>query len=166
MKYLVAIVEDSPAEVKTLRSYFARLGEELGYDFQVSCFSSGRDFLAAYQPIYDLVLMDINLPDINGMYVSKCLRKLDQNVVLMFVTSMARYAADGYEVDALDFMVKPVNYTTFSLKIKRAYKNPPPARTGSYSSIFPKVYTGPPLRESNMWRLPTIPWPIIQPMGC
>lgn len=119
MKYLVAVVEDSPVEVKTLRSYFARLGEELGYDFQVSCFSSGRDFLAAYQPIYNLVLMDINLPDINGMYVSKCLRKLDQNVVLMFVTSMARYAADGYEVDALDFMVKPVNYTTFSLKIKR-----------------------------------------------
>ena len=120
MPYMIAIVEDNPAEAETLRSYFSRMSSELGEPFQVNLFQNGREFLSAYQPIYDLVLMDIHLPDLNGMHVAKCLRKIDRNVVLIFVTSMARYAAEGYEVDALDFIVKPVSYPTFTLKIKRS----------------------------------------------
>lgn len=120
MPYLIAIVEDSSAEAETLRAYFSRFSKETGDTFRVNHFSTGREFLASYQPIYDIVLMDISLPDISGMQVAKSLRKLDRNVVLMFVTSLARYAADGYAVDALDFIVKPVSYATFTMKLRRA----------------------------------------------
>lgn len=119
MVYQIAVVEDIPAEYETLQSYFSRMSSESGDSFEVRWFPTGREFLVNYQPIYDMVLMDISLPDLNGMQVAKSLRKMDQNVVLIFVTSMARYAADGYAVDALDFMVKPVNYTAFSIKVKR-----------------------------------------------
>lgn len=119
MVFQIAVVEDIPAEYETLQSYFSRMSRESGDQFEVRWFPTGREFLGSYQPIYDMVLMDISLPDLNGMQVAKSLRKMDQNVVLIFVTSMARYAADGYAVDAMDFMVKPVNYTAFSIKIKR-----------------------------------------------
>lgn len=120
MNYNIAIVEDEAKEAQTLRSYFSRLSTSSDDSFQVRWFKTGGEFLSSYQPVYDLVLMDINLPDLSGMDVAGYLRKLDQSVVLMFVTSMAQYAVKGYEVDALDFLVKPVSYTTFALKLKRA----------------------------------------------
>lgn len=116
---MIAIVEDDPKEAQILQSYISRLAEA-GEACEVRWFQTGREFLSAYQPIYDLVLMDINLPDLNGMDVAASLRKMDRNVILIFVTSMAQYAVQGYEVDALDYMVKPVTFATFSVKFRRA----------------------------------------------
>lgn len=125
MNRLIAIVEDDPREAQTLQAYFTNLANGSDDVFEIRCFSTGREFLSAYQPVYDMVLMDINLPDLNGMDVAASMRKTDQSVVLLFVTSMAQYAVKGYEVDALDFMVKPVPYSTFVLKIKRALSKCP-----------------------------------------
>lgn len=129
MNRMIAIVEDDPREAQTLQAYFSNLSADSADTFEIKWFSAGREFLAAYRPVYDIVLMDINLPDLNGMDVATSLRKLDQTVVLLFVTSMAQYAVKGYEVDALDFMVKPVPYPTFALKMKRALSKCPGRQT-------------------------------------
>lgn len=71
-------------------------------------------------PRYDIVFMDIQLPDMDGMTASRRLRALDRDVILIFVTNMANYAVSGYEVDALDFIVKPVSYFPFTVKPERA----------------------------------------------
>lgn len=122
MNYTVAIVEDDPSEAGTLQMYFKRYTSEHDDTFQMEYFQDGSQFLTGYQPIYDLVLMDINLPGFNGMETAARLRKLDQSVALIFVTSLSRYAAKGYEVDAMDFLVKPVGYPNFSVKIQRALR--------------------------------------------
>ena len=116
----VAIVEDSPAEAELLRSYFARFTREHGVDFTLTCFASGEEFLNKYRPAYDLVLMDIGLPGHNGMETAAALRERDRSVTLIFVTNMAQFAVKGYEVDAFDFVVKPVGYSKFALKLQRA----------------------------------------------
>ena len=56
------------------------------------------------------------------MDAAEKIRELDEHVVLMFITNMAQYAIRGYSVGALDFVMKPINYYTFSMKIKRALK--------------------------------------------
>ena len=56
-----------------------------------------------------MILMDIGLPKINGMDAAAKLREIDSSVLLIFVTNMAQFAVKGYEVDAFDFMVKPVS---------------------------------------------------------
>lgn len=116
----VAIVEDSPAEAELLRSYFARFTREHGVEFTLTCFASGEEFLNKYRPAYDLVLMDIGLPGHNGMETAAALRERDRSVTLIFVTNMAQFAVKGYEVDAFDFVVKPVGYSNFALKLQRA----------------------------------------------
>ena len=116
----VAIVEDSPAEAELLRSYFARFTREHGVDFTLTCFASGEEFLNKDRPAYDLVLMDIGLPGHNGMETAAALRERDRSVTLIFVTNMAQFAVKGYEVDAFDFVVKPVGYSNFALKLQRA----------------------------------------------
>ena len=116
----VAIVEDSPAEAELLRSYFARFTKEHGVEFTLTCFASGEEFLNKYRPAYDLVLMDIGLPGHNSVETAAALRERDRSVTLIFVTNMAQFAVKGYEVDAFDFVVKPVGYSNFALKLQRA----------------------------------------------
>ena len=60
------------------------------------------------------------MPGLNGMEAAEQIRQVDENVVLMFITNMIQYAIRGYSVGALDFVMKPVNYYTFSLKLTRA----------------------------------------------
>lgn len=122
MTYLIALVEDSPTEAETIQEYFRRFGADNAVEIDVKWFPKGEAFLLNYQPVYDLVLMDINLPAMNGMDTATRLRRLDSSVALIFITSMARYAIRGYEVDAMDFLLKPVSYPIFCTRIQRALR--------------------------------------------
>ena len=120
MTYSVAIVEDMRETADKLRAYFERFGKEHGLQFNISAFESAEGLLSRYRPVYDMVLMDIQLPGMNGMDAAFRLRALDATVTLIFVTNMAQFAVKGYEVDAFDFVVKPVAYPMFALKLQRA----------------------------------------------
>ena len=122
MTHLIALVEDSPAEAEVIQEYCKRYSAENSVNIDVKWFPKGETFLRDYQPIYDLVLMDINLPVLNGMDTAARLRRLDSSVALIFITSMARYAIRGYEVEAMDFLLKPVSYPMFSARIQRALR--------------------------------------------
>lgn len=80
---------------------------------------NGLNFIEDY-PGCDIVFMDIEMPQMNGIEAAKKLRAFDTQCSLIFVTNMARYAVAGYEVDAMDFLVKPVGYFNFSMKLKKA----------------------------------------------
>lgn len=114
-----AIIEDEKSAADLLIGYFARFGKENQRIFDVSWFPEAGSFLANYQPIYDIVLMDIELPGMNGMKASEELRKKDPVVTLIFVTNMAQFAVKGYEVQAFNFMVKPVAYSNFEINLKK-----------------------------------------------
>lgn len=116
----VAIVEDNKAAMEKLQGYLERYAQENEEKFDIAAFGDALAFLDNYRCIYDMVFMDIELPFINGMEAAKRLREIDSQVVLIFVTNMAQFAVKGYEVDALDYLVKPVHYGDFQLKLHRA----------------------------------------------
>ena len=120
--YRVAIVEDERGFVEELKSYLKQYEQENGQEFEVSVFYDGAEILENYTPKYDLILLDIEMPKVNGMDAAEKIRETDENVVLMFITNMAQYAIRGYSVGALDFVMKPITYYTFSMKMKRALK--------------------------------------------
>lgn len=115
----IAVVEDDSAAAKLLVSYLDRFTREHDTAFEVSTYQDAVSFLDPYRPCFDVVFMDIELPHMNGMDAARRLRELDRQIVLVFVTNMAQYAVKGYEVDALDFIVKPVAYPDFVFKMKR-----------------------------------------------
>lgn len=120
--YRIAIVEDDRGFVKELQQYLGQYASENGEEFDVALFYDGAEILENYTPKYDLILLDIEMPKVNGMDAAEKIREVDENVVLMFITNMAQYAIRGYSVGALDFVMKPITYYTFSMKIKRALK--------------------------------------------
>ena len=115
----VAIVEDEMKEREKLRSYFEKLEKEIGTLYLLSFFSDGDEFLFDFHyGMYDLVLMDIELSGKdNGITVSEKLRKIDTDVILVFMTNLARYAIEGYKVNAVDYIVKPISYFDFKARI-------------------------------------------------
>lgn len=118
MIWRVAVVEDSDQEADRLRAFFARYQAEKDVQFKIARFADAESFLSKCGA-FDLVLMDIMLPGMNGMDAAARLRRIDPLVTLVFVTNMAQFAVKGYEVDAFDFIVKPVAYPHFVMKMDR-----------------------------------------------
>lgn len=116
----VAIVEDEKNAAELLAGYLETYTRERSVGFHTVCFDNPITFLSNYKSNFDLVLMDIEMPDMNGMDAARKMRELDRAVTLIFVTNMAQFAIKGYEVDAFDFVVKPVSYFDFALKLSRA----------------------------------------------
>lgn len=116
----VAVVDDERKERDTLNGYFKMLGRELREEIQVVSLSCGEELLNEYDYSYNLVCLDIDMQGEDGMGIARKLRETDKKVIIIFVTNMAQMAIQGYEVQALDFIVKPVNYYNFAMKMKVA----------------------------------------------
>ena len=116
----IAIVEDDRNYGKTLNRYIKKYEEESKIRFNVHNFEDGEDIVEDYKGIYDIILMDIEMKFMDGMTAAEEIRKVDSQVVIIFITNMPQYAMKGYAVEALDYVLKPINYYSFSQRIDRA----------------------------------------------
>lgn len=116
----IAIVEDDCGAAELLSSYIQRYGDEMGEKFDITHYEDGASFLRSDPKSWQIIFMDIEMPGMDGMETSRRLREMDREAVLIFVTNLAQYAIEGYEVGALDFILKPVNYFSFKLKMGKA----------------------------------------------
>ena len=115
-----AIVEDDAATQKTIADCVYRFASENGETCSVTLFSDGDEILDEYRAAYDIILLDIEMARLDGIRTAELIRRLDEDVVIIFVTNMINFAVHGYAVNALDFVVKPVHYSTFSQQLKKA----------------------------------------------
>ena len=116
----IAIVEDEAAVRQQLEGYFERYTRQYGTTFDIKTFTDGIEILDDYRPIYDLILLDVEMKHLDGMETAQRIRTLDKEVSIVFITNMAQYAIKGYAVGALDYVLKPVPYFAFSQQIQKA----------------------------------------------
>lgn len=114
----VAIVEDEDEEANALIQCLKRYGTENEVVFSYTRYRDAISFLEERKEV-DIVFMDIMLPLMNGMEAAVKLRKYNKEVVLIFVTTMAQFAIKSYEVDASDYILKPVSYERVTMKLRR-----------------------------------------------
>ena len=115
----IAVAEDQETERERLLRYLKRYQHDRNCPFEVDIYADGAELISAYQSGVDILLLDIEMPVMDGMQTAKILREKDKKVVIVFITNLAQYAIQGYEVQALDFIVKPMNWDVFSFRMDR-----------------------------------------------
>ncbi|MBS5063164.1 MAG: response regulator transcription factor [Hungatella hathewayi] len=118
----IAIVEDDRNDMQILRGYLSRYEQENSAHFQVSTFSDGLDIVSDYKAEYDVILLDIQMKHLDGMSTAEKIRALDEDVIFIFITSTVQFAVQGYTVDALGYVLKPVPYLAFSQILGKAVR--------------------------------------------
>lgn len=117
----IAIVEDEKESVERLKSYIDRYCKENDEEAQVVSFFDGIDIVSDYASGFDVILLDIVMKHMDGMQAAELIRKVDDKVMIIFITSQSQFAIDGYSVGALSYLLKPVDYFAFSCELRRCF---------------------------------------------
>lgn len=115
----IAIVEDVAADQKRLQEYVRTYLTDKQRSFTFYLFSDAESFLDNYPTGLDLVFLDIEMKQMDGIQAARRIRQFDDHVQILFVTNMVQFALEGYAVDAADFIVKPVSYPSFCARMDK-----------------------------------------------
>lgn len=118
----IAIVEDEKMYEKQLKDFLYQYEKERKETFEITCFADGDEIVENYRAQFDIILMDIQMPFMDGMTTAEAIREVDTEVIIIFITNLRQYAIRGYAVDALDYVVKPISYFAFSERLNRAVR--------------------------------------------
>ena len=116
----IGVVEDDPASCQLVLDYLNRYQQENGEQFTVSVFDDGARIVEKYTPVYDILLLDIEMSEMDGMAAARRIRERDDKVVIVFITAAPQYAISGYEVRALSYLLKPLPWFAFSQELKKS----------------------------------------------
>ena len=111
----IGIVDDEKQERDQLKQALARFGAENGTELNVQEFDCAAVYLAAQDRDFDILYLDIDMPQMSGMELAEKIRETDQDVVLIFCTNLQQFALNGYSVGALGFIVKPIQWYSFHI---------------------------------------------------
>ncbi len=127
----IAIVEDCEADRVLLTKMLRRFEAEFDQPLELMEFADGEDLVTDYSADYDMILMDIEMTFMNGMAAAEKVREMDRDVVIVFITNAPQYAIEGYRVRAVDYILKPITWFSFSESLRRAMLYVRERETGS-----------------------------------
>ena len=125
MGYRIGICDDERSQAQGLRDMTEAWARERGLSCRTELFPSAEAFLFACteDSAFDILLLDVEMPGMTGIDLAKTLRRENSRVQILFVTSHFELAGEGYEVDALHYLIKPVaREKLFSVLDKAAQK--------------------------------------------
>ena len=117
--FQIAIADDNIGEAKTLQSFTEQCFAEQGHSIKIEVFTSGAELVEQFRPTYDLIFLDVEMKPMDGIATAKEIRLSDREVPIIYTTSFAKYAVQSYEVNAFDYLLKPVTYPAFQARIQR-----------------------------------------------
>ena len=122
MSYRVAICDDCTKDAEFVQGILRKWATERQVDIQVECFPSAESFLFCYaeDKAWDILLLDIEMGSMDGVTMAKRVRQDNEIVQIVFITGYSDYIAEGYEVSALHYLMKPVNKTKLFEVLNRA----------------------------------------------
>ncbi len=121
MPVRIIVAEDEDREYNAIFPIVDKYFNNISRPYKITRYVSGQKLIDEYKKA-DIILMDIELNESSGMEAAMKIREKDENVIIIFCTKMAQFAVKGYEVDALDFIVKPFTYESLAYRLNRAMK--------------------------------------------
>lgn len=122
MKYKIAICDDAAEDRAYVRGIVEKWANAAGYAVQINTFASAENFLFHYadESDYDILLLDIEMDVMDGVTMARQLRRENDTVQIVFITGYSDYIAEGYDVAALHYLMKPVREEKLFAVLDRA----------------------------------------------
>lgn len=122
MPYKIVICDDVDSDSAFLRFLVTTWAASRNVQAEITAYASAEAFLFAYadDKSCDILLLDIEMGDLNGVDLARKIRKSDKEVQIIFVTGFSDYIADGYDVEALQYLMKPVSQEKLQHSLDRA----------------------------------------------
>jgi DNA-binding LytR/AlgR family response regulator len=119
MLYKIAICDDEENEISKINDYLIQFSVKTGINIMVSKFSSGEDLLKHYNT-FDIMFLDIEMQGLTGIQAAEKIRAIpDRNVLIVFITSYPSYMQDSFDVQASQYLSKPLSYSLFEEKLRK-----------------------------------------------
>ena len=126
--YKIAVCDDERHVREEIQAMLDRYAAETRRCFQCMLFDSASALLRDYRADFDILFLDIFMKGLDGMEAAREIRRQDERVCIIFVTSMQQYAIQGYRVRAFGFITKPMNYQELSMELDCALRGIDAAR--------------------------------------
>ena len=121
MAYTVAVCDDEQTQIDILKNNLIKYSVDTDIEFFIDEYISGELLIEKYKSLkspYDIIFLDMEMPDIKGLDVAAAIRELpDRNVSIAFVTSYPEYMQDSFDVQASQYIIKPVVYEQLAKKL-------------------------------------------------
>ena len=127
--YHIAICDDAREFVSELKGLLKRYSDETGTELTIAEYQNGQDLIKNYDTNNDLIFLDIQMNEMDGLTAAGKIRELDEDVSIIFLTALKQYALEGYKYQAVNYIVKPMKYIRLKAEMnswieKHRHKNP------------------------------------------
>lgn len=122
MKYRIAICDDEQNQIEYITSIVTSWSNHKGHSCEIRMFASAEAFLFEYEEdkAYDILLLDVKMKNMNGIELAKRIRKDNNRAEIIFITSHFEFVGEGYEVDALHYLIKPISVEKLTQVLTKA----------------------------------------------
>lgn len=117
----IAICDDEELFIKELKSCINRYMSETDKEIRIFEYHDGKELLQDYKTDLDLIFMDIKMEKLNGLKTAEEIRKIDNTVGIIFLTSLSQYVWKGYEYGAVNYLLKPIKYGRLKMELDRFF---------------------------------------------
>ena len=115
----IAICDDEESFVRELEEQLTRYAGECSQEIRVTVFYDGSELVNGYDPSIDLVFLDIQMNRMDGLAAVERIRQMDGEVGIIFLTTLTRYALEGYKYQATNYIIKPMKYARLKAEMDR-----------------------------------------------
>ena len=145
----IAICDDEQDFVQHLKTMLNQYADEIGEEIKVTVYYDGLELIEEYDTTIDLIFLDIQMNGVDGLKAAEQIRKKDENVGIIFLTSLKQYALEGYKYHAVNYIVKPMKYIRLKAEmdqwLKKHRKDDSPAMviindTGKYKVFLKSLH--------------------------
>ncbi len=122
MKYKIAICDDEQDQIEYITFIVASWSTHKGHNCEIRTFASAEAFLFEYEEdkTYDILLLDVEMKNMSGIELAKRIRKNNGRAEIIFITSHFEFVGEGYEVDALHYLIKPISVDKLTQVLNKA----------------------------------------------
>ncbi|MDO4285475.1 MAG: LytTR family DNA-binding domain-containing protein [Eubacteriales bacterium] len=127
----IAICDDEKEFVRHLSALIRQYGEETGQNIRITAFYDGMELTEKYDASIDLIFLDIQMKMMDGLHAAGHIRQMDGQVGIIFLTTLAQYALEGYRYNAANYLLKPLKYARLKAELDqfsaRRQRDPAPS---------------------------------------